>query len=109
MPGGSSTRPEAVRRHLETAEGETRRDGATDERPGAERARLLPMVRRDDRLRGFTSDEIGTEPQRVWVSRRIGSQSQLQRRAGVPVPDLHGVDPMPAGDLARPQKEIDRG
>jgi hypothetical protein len=36
--------------------------------------------------------------------------AKLERRAGIPVPDLVGIDePVPGGALARPQEIIDRG
>ena len=40
---------------------------------------------------------------------RGGAIAELERRARVPVPDLGGVDAVPARDLARGEQEIDRG
>ncbi len=40
----------------------------------------------------------------------VGGDAELERRAGIPVPDLVGIgEPVPGGALALPQQVIDRG
>src|SRR5215216_6441294 len=96
----------ALRRHFKTREVETGRDRAADQRPGAEAFGLLPSVSGNRRLRPLASRQIGAEPQR---GNAVGVHNpERQRRARVPMPDLGGVDAVPARTLAARQQEINR-
>ena len=102
-----SRRRPALRRQFELRKIESRRDGASDQRPVAGAFGGLPCVRRHDRLRHFAGGEIGTEPDAALAV--IVGNLQRQRAAGVIMPDLHRIDAMPMRALAARQQEIDRG
>ena len=95
------------RRQLEFRKIESRRDGASDQRPVAGAFGRLPGMRRHDRLRHFAGGEIGSEPEAALAA--VIGDLQGQRAAGVIVPDLDGIDAMPVRALAARQQEIDRG
>ena len=39
----------------------------------------------------------------------VEGEREPEGRAGVVVPDFHGIDPVPGGDLPRPQQVVDGG
>ncbi len=100
-------RLEAGRRQLEAGEVEARRHRAADQRPGTEAFRLLPGVRRHDRLRLLPGGKLA--PSRTSRRCPFSTMPSSERRAGVPVPHLGRIDPVPARDLACPQQEVDGG
>ena len=105
----TGARRPALGRELEALEFETRRDRAAHQRPVAEAFGCLPDMRRHHRLRAFAGREIGAE--RDALDRTVAARGDLepQRAAGVVVPDLGGVDPVPVRALAARQQKIDRG
>src|ERR1043166_1099543 len=110
-PGGAlalSGRP-AFRRQLETLEFESRRDRAAHERPVPEAFCGLPMARRHNGLRPFTLRQIGPEHDALDRPRVARRDIERERRAGVVVPDLDRINPMPVRALAAREQEIDRG
>src|SRR6202790_1481084 len=96
------------RRQFESRKIETRRDGAAAKRPITERLHRLPGMSRHDRLRALAGGEIAAERQALDASRRR-RDFKRQRRAGIPMPNLDGVDPVPVRALAAPEQKIDRG
>ena len=69
----------SLRRQFEFFEGKAGRDGATDERPVAERLRRLPGVRRHDRLRALAAGKIAAQHHTfaAAVLRRVPSPGYL--------------------------------
>jgi hypothetical protein len=100
-------RAPAGRRKLEAVECKARRDGAAEKRPFAEGFGGLPGMRRNHRLRRFAGGKIGAEAQPDYGTARLGD-GEFERRAGIPMPDLGGVDAMPMRALAAREQEIDR-
>src|SRR5665213_3193824 len=94
-------------RQLEAVEGKAGRDRAADQGPVAEGFRRLPGARRHRELRHLVAVDVGAEPDDFFF--RAVHHFELERRAGVIVPDLGGVDTMPVRALAARQQEIDRG
>lgn len=85
----------AVRGEFEAREFKGWGHRASNKCPIPERLRLLPMALLDDALRAFAVQHIRAEPQggpgaMRWCGR------EHERGAGVPVPDLDGVNTMPA-------------
>src|SRR5262245_30427443 len=102
------TRLPAGRGHLELLPLEGRRHGAADQGPGSERARALPYAARYHALGQLADREVAAQPQ-VMDAPAVLAQRQLERRAGIVVPDLVGIDhAVPVRALAGPQQEIDR-
>lgn len=96
-----------LRRKLEAIEFERRRDRAADEGPGTKRTRGLPLEWLDDELRTLTGAQVG--PQDPPPSRlSFDAGLELERCAGVEVPDLGGVDAMPMRTLASLEQEVNR-
>ena len=95
-----------LRRQLEIPEFETRRDGASDERPVAARLRRLPSVRRHNGLRALAGGEIVAKSHTLAASVRC--DFELQRRAGIKVPDFNRVDAVPMGSLPAREQKINR-
>src|SRR5262249_38766695 len=75
----------------------------------AQAARGLPDVSRHDRLRALAGEEIGAQRHALDRALRAGGDLEPQRRAGVIMPDLDGIDLVPMGALAMREQEIDRG
>ena len=96
------------RRKLEAREAETRRNGAADQRPLAERLRRLPRAGRYHALRPFALRKVRTETDRLYRC-AIRGDPQQKRRAGMEMPDLDRVDTMPVRPLTCLQQEVDRG
>ncbi len=69
--------------------------------------RALPPMRRHDELRALALEEIGPEHMPAQILARP-RHADRQRRAGVEMPDLGRIDPVPMRDLTRLQQEIDR-
>src|SRR3546814_14877342 len=65
-----------------------------------------PLFRSHDDLRRRAGGEIGAQHMHLR-SRTRGGDRQIERRAGVVMPDLRRVDPVPVGDLAGPQQEVE--
>ena len=86
------------RREFKAFELEARRHGTADQRPVAERFRGLPGAGRHCYLGHFVIMDVAAEPDDFFL--RAVDDFQLQRRAGVPMPDLHGVDTVPVRALA---------
>ena len=105
-PSYEARRP-TLWRQLELRKLESGRNGAADQCPVAAALGCLPGVRRHDRLRHFAGREVGAELYAALAA--VISDLQRQRRAGVIVPDLDGVDAMPVRALAARQQEINRG
>ena len=104
----SALRLEVRRGQLEVRELEAGRNRTADQRPRAEAVRLLPGARRHDGLRALAGGEV--DAQRSVAARAcIVGDGEEQRRAGMPVPDLGRIDPVPARNLAVAQQEIDGG
>src|SRR6202158_4157746 len=95
------------RRQLEALEREAGRDRAAGKRPIAEAFRRLPRARRHRDLRNLAAGEIGAKADDFFLG--AVDHRQLQRRAGVIVPDLDRVDAVPVRALAARQQEQDRG
>src|SRR5262245_36105082 len=95
-----------LRGKLETGEFETRRNRAANQCPVAEAFGRLPGASRNNRLWSFAGREIG--PERDALDRPSLRDLKRKRGAGVVVPDLGRVDPMPVRALAARQQEIDR-
>ena len=98
QPSGASSK---------TGEVEARRHGAACKRPRPEAARTLPRACRHEPLRVLAAKPIGPEPN--FVARLSMLDLEQQRRAAMPVPQLGGVDAMPAGDFARLQQKQNGG
>src|SRR5215475_8504688 len=96
------------RRHLEFLEQEAWRHGRADQRPRAQRPRRLPDAARHDGLRPLAESEVDAEPHALHRA-AILAQRQLERRAGVVVPELVGIDDLvPMRALAGLEQEVDR-
>src|ERR1700681_878353 len=94
------------RRPLKFSKLESRCNGAFDQRPVAAALGGLPRLRRHDGLRHLARGEIGPESE---LARAIAvGDLQLERGAGVRVPDLARIDAMPVRALPPCQQEIDR-
>jgi hypothetical protein len=91
-----------------TRELKTGRHGATAERPIAECLCRLPSVSRHDGLRAFAGAEIAAEPHSLAAS-IFTHDFKFECSAGIPMPNLNGVDAMPMRALAASQQKIDRG
>ena len=61
----------------------------------------------DDGLRLFADAEVGAETE-VTHGVAVVAHRQFQRRAGVVMPDLVGIHPVPVRAFAGLQQEIDR-
>ena len=59
-------------------------------------------------MRALGGSEIGTKVVRAGVV-TIGADGDDERRAGVPMPRLGGIDPVPFRDLADVEQEEDGG
>ena len=86
---------------------EAGRDRAAEQRPGTEAARGLPRVCRHQ-------PRAGARLRAGWIRAGIRAASrrpdlEQQRHPAVPVPELGGIDPMPARHLAGLQQKQDRG
>ena len=88
-----------LRRQLELREIETWRDCAADQAPCAEALRALPAARMHKGLRTLPVQPIGAETK--VLAPAVLMQPEQQRRAAISVPELGGIDAMPARDLAR--------
>src|SRR5579864_635392 len=108
QPRASRLRRPALWRQLEVLEVKARRHSAAAERPIAERLRRLPGLSRHHGLRPFAVRKIAAK-HHIFDASLAVRDFQLERRAGVPVPDLGGIDPMPVRALAARQQKIDRG
>src|SRR5262249_19091993 len=93
---------------LETGKIECRGNGAADQGPGAKRTGALPSPRRHRRLRPFISLQIDAEPMadRLLV---FADDGEFERRPGMVVPELDGIDAVPMRHLACLQQVVDRG
>src|ERR1700690_3969578 len=98
----------SLRRQLKAAEIKAWRDGTAAKRPVAEALRRLPGMSRHDRLRLVASRDIRGERQALDAS-RSGGDFERKRRAGVPVPDLDGIDAVPVRAFAAGEQKIDCG
>ncbi len=67
----------------------------------------MPGGRRHDGLGPFAGGDVGTELDRVRRAILIGDL-QIERAAGVIVPDLDGIDAMPVRAVAPRQQVVDR-
>ena len=68
----------------------------------------MPRTRGYDGLRPLPGTEVGAE--RIVVDDlALVADPELQRRAGVPVPDLGGVDAMPVRNVLALEQVVDRG
>ena len=91
---------------LETGELKGRCHGAADQREQAEWFRRLPGARPHHRVGRLAVHQGAAEHDRANEAVTF-CDVQGQRFACVEVPDLKGVDPVPAGALAFAQKIID--
>ena len=107
--GASTFRLPSGGRQLKSGERKSRRDRAAEQRPVAEALRRLPGARRHDGLRLLAGGEVAAEPDSLDRRRDLAAISSSERRAGVEVPDLGGIDAVPMRALAARQQEIDRG
>src|SRR6185312_4005290 len=98
----------AGRRQFEALELEGGRHRAADECPQPERTRRLPDMSRRDSLRQLANAEVTAQPQVPYLV-AIVAQRQLERSAGVMMPDLVGIDAMPVRALACLQQKENRG
>jgi hypothetical protein len=73
---------------------EGRRHRAADKRPAAERAGGLPDAARHDSLRQLTKIEVSADAEMAQLM-AIVAQRQFERRAGVVVKYLVGIDLVP--------------
>src|SRR6185503_3829522 len=96
------------RRELEALEVEGRRHSAADQGPRAERARRLPDAARHDGLRQLALVEVDADAHMAHAL-AVAAEREFERRAGVVMPDLVGIDPMPVRALAGLQQEVDGG
>ena len=96
-----------LRRQLELRKLESRRDRAADQRPVAAAFRRLPGARRYERLRLFAARDITAERDRL-LRAAVLRNPQGQRRAGIMVPHLDGVDAVPMRALAARQQPLAR-
>src|SRR5882672_2066956 len=96
-------------RKLEPREFESGRHRAADERPSANAFRRLPGACRYDGLRALAGREIGPEPDALDRSLVARGDLECERRAGVEMPHLRRIDPMPVRALAAREQKIDRG
>src|SRR5262249_53739031 len=94
---------------LETGELESGRDRAADQRPVAEGFCRLPGMRRHHCLRTLAGGEVASENEAFDRAVAACCELELERAAGVIVPDFGGVDAVPVRALATRQQEIDRG
>src|SRR5581483_9059681 len=106
ISGFSPSRLEAFGRDLEAVELEARRHRRPGERPGAQAARRLPGARRHERLRVLAGEQVRSEP--VLGAGVLALDRKQKRRAAVPVPQLCGIEPVPARHLFSLEQEEDR-
>src|SRR5690606_10758558 len=98
----------AFRGKLEGVERESRRDGASDQRPGTKALGRLPPVRRHHRLWPFACQKVRSEDDALVRAERLG-KAEEERRAGMEMPDFCGVtDAMPGGSFAGGEEVVDR-
>jgi hypothetical protein len=105
-PALASPRLPSLCRQLEAAPIEAGRNDAADQRPVAEAYGGLPGVGRHDPLRALPRSEIGAERHALDRAFVILRDLKHERRAGVVVPDLDCVDPVPVRAPAARQQEI---
>lgn len=82
----------ARRGHLESRKLKARRDGAPDQRPVPQGARVLPLPALDDGLRALAVPEVGPKNHVADGRAVVPRQREPKRRAGVVVPRLDGVE-----------------
>src|SRR5581483_3633644 len=99
--------PPAGRGEFEIIELEAGRHGAADQSPVAQRFRGLPGARRDRELRHLVGVNVGAQRHDLLLG--AVDHFELERAAGVIVPDLDGVDAVPVRALAAGQQEQDGG
>src|SRR6516165_11319802 len=87
---------------------ERRRDRASDQRPVAGGLGALPGGCRHDRLWPLARGKIGPELHRVLAA-TLMCDLEIERAAGIVVPDLGGIDSMPVRAVAARQEVVDRG
>src|SRR5262245_43297491 len=90
--GWGRARCPAFGRELKARELESGRDRAADQRPIAEGFRRLPGMRRHHRLRAFAGGEVASENDALGGAVVTCSKLELERTAGVIVPDFGRVD-----------------
>ncbi len=83
------------RRNLKSRVLERWRDDATDKRPCADTASLLPRTRWYDTLKLFPAFEVGPESE-VMITSIDFSDTKQQRSACLPEPNLGRVNPVPS-------------
>ena len=68
----------------------------------------MPVAARNDDLRCLAVENVGAE---TVMGRRaaIGGEAELEGRAGIVMPDLDRIDPVPVGSVAGGQQIVDRG
>jgi len=97
-----------IDREFESRKLEARTDGAPHQRILTQTARRLPDAGRNDshrpRIRGDGMQYLAIQLVRCWI---VGQQ--LERRATIEVPDLIGIDDVPATELSLFEQIIDRG
>ncbi len=84
------------------------RDGTAHQGPVAGAARGLPVMRRNDDLRGRP---VQIRAKLMILRRPLigGTDREDQRRTCVPEPDLGRIDPVPVACLTRCQQKINAG
>ena len=93
---------------LKPLEAESWSDCAANERPVAERFRRLPGICWHGGLRPLAIREVGSEADR-FDGCSILRDAQSERRAGVEMPDLNGINAVPVRALAALQQKVDGG
>ncbi len=92
---------------LEAGKLEGRCDDAADQGPVRQTAGRLPRPCRHHGLQDFAGGEVRAEPDPPWRDGRRGDLEH-ERRAGLPQPDLGGIDAVPVAALPRREQEQDR-
>jgi hypothetical protein len=95
------------RREFEACEFEARRDAAANQRPCSQAHRLLPAMRRNGELWTLSREEIGAEAMHACLA-AVWRNPDFQGRPGVEMPDLGGIDLVPARNLAGAEKKINQ-
>ena len=95
------------RREFKARKFEARRDAAANERPRSQARRLLPAMRRNGELRAFPRKEIRAETMHACLA-AVLRNAYFQGCPGVEMPDLGGIDLVPARSLAGVEKKINQ-